>query len=323
MHDDIPTILRDAAADPQHTPDFEVLAARGRRRRLAARSATTLVAVVTLVSGGVLLWPGAQPLGGPVIGDGPTTETSTTPSADASPEPPTPGDLRAEFDPAFAGLPTPDGDGSVIDTISRVKGLGAFVSPREPLPLHPPYAAQKAPEDATLTVVIRSGATNEVLDEIVVDELSGGRFDGPSTGPTGTRYVLEATLRVGDRTVDSWIDVAVVTNMTVNVDIALTSTPRVDQRVTYVLVNRGRAGVVHGGGYQLDRLVDGSWVEIQSPLSTAEGNPLAPAALSDPMSTSDPLPAPGRYRLTTAVSAGPTGESAEQSRVVVEFSAPG
>ena len=29
MRDDIPTLLRDAAADPSHTPDFDALAARG------------------------------------------------------------------------------------------------------------------------------------------------------------------------------------------------------------------------------------------------------------------------------------------------------
>lgn len=323
MRNDIPTLLRDAAADPRHTPDFETLAVRGRRHQLAIRTTTTLVALVTLVAGGIVLWPGGQPSGSPVIGGPPTTQARPTPD-DAEPvESPTPGELRADYEPAFEGLPAPSGNGSVIDTISRVDGLGAFVPPREPLPLDPPYAAQKAPEDATLTVVVRNGDTNEVVDEIVIDDLSGHRFDGRTTGPAGTRYVLEATLRVDDRTLDSWIDVAVVADMTVDVDIALTSPPRPDQPVTYVLVNRGHAGVVHGGGYQLDRLVDGSWVEIQSPLTTAEGSPLAPAALSDPMSTVDPLPAPGRYRLTTEVSAGPTGESTERHKVIVEFSAPG
>ena len=73
MRDDIPTLLRDAAADPSHTPDFDALAARGRRQHLAARAGTALVAVVALVAGGLMLWPDGQPARGPVIGDQPTT----------------------------------------------------------------------------------------------------------------------------------------------------------------------------------------------------------------------------------------------------------
>lgn len=73
MRDDIPTLLRDAAADPSHTPDFDELAARGRRQHLAARAGTAAVAVVALVAGGLVLWPDGQPARGPVIGDQPTT----------------------------------------------------------------------------------------------------------------------------------------------------------------------------------------------------------------------------------------------------------
>ena len=73
MRDDIPTLLRDAAADPSHTPDFDALAARGRRQHLAARAGTALVALVALVAGGIVLWPDGQPTRGPVIGDQPTT----------------------------------------------------------------------------------------------------------------------------------------------------------------------------------------------------------------------------------------------------------
>jgi len=73
MRDDIPTLLRDAAADPSHTPDFNALAGRGRRQHLAARAGTALVAVVALVAGGIVLWPNVQTTRGPVIGDEPTT----------------------------------------------------------------------------------------------------------------------------------------------------------------------------------------------------------------------------------------------------------
>lgn len=73
MRDDIPTLLRDAAADPSHTPDFDALAARGRRQHLLARAGTALVAVVALVAGGIVLWPDGQPTRGPVIGDQPST----------------------------------------------------------------------------------------------------------------------------------------------------------------------------------------------------------------------------------------------------------
>lgn len=72
MRDDIPTLLRDAAADPSRTPDFDELAARGRRQHLAARASTALVAVVALLAGGIVLWPDGQPARAPVIGEQPT-----------------------------------------------------------------------------------------------------------------------------------------------------------------------------------------------------------------------------------------------------------
>ena len=77
MRDDIATLLRDAAADPSHTPDFDALAARGRRQHLTARAGTALVAVVALVAGGLVLWPDGQPTNGPVIGDGPPTRAES------------------------------------------------------------------------------------------------------------------------------------------------------------------------------------------------------------------------------------------------------
>lgn len=80
MRDDIPVLLRDAAVDPSHTPDFEALAARGRRQHMATRAGTALVAVVAMVAGGLVLWPDGQPARGPVIGD------SESPSGSSCPE---------------------------------------------------------------------------------------------------------------------------------------------------------------------------------------------------------------------------------------------
>lgn len=73
MRDDIPTLLREAAADPSHTPDFDAMAAHGRRQHLVGRVGTALVALVALVAGGLVLWPDGQPAGGPVIGEQPTS----------------------------------------------------------------------------------------------------------------------------------------------------------------------------------------------------------------------------------------------------------
>lgn len=82
MRDDIPTLLRDAAADPTHTPDFDALATRGRRQHLAGRVATAAVAVVALVAGGVVLWPAARPADRmPAIDDAPTGSEQASPAA--------------------------------------------------------------------------------------------------------------------------------------------------------------------------------------------------------------------------------------------------
>ena len=79
MRDDIPTILREAAAEPKHQPDFNRLAARGRRQHLILRAATVAVAAVVLVVGGVMLWPESPSSNMPVIGDGPPADGPTAP----------------------------------------------------------------------------------------------------------------------------------------------------------------------------------------------------------------------------------------------------
>lgn len=77
MRDDIPTLLRDAAADPRRTPDFDGLAARGRRQQLAGRAATVVMTVVALVVAGAVVWPGTNAVERmPPIGDQPTGPTS-------------------------------------------------------------------------------------------------------------------------------------------------------------------------------------------------------------------------------------------------------
>lgn len=82
MGEDIPALLRDAAADPSHTPDFGALAAHGRRQHLAGRVATAAVAVVALVAGGVVLWPAAEPADRmPPIDDAPTGSEQASPAA--------------------------------------------------------------------------------------------------------------------------------------------------------------------------------------------------------------------------------------------------
>lgn len=445
----------DAAADPTHTPDFDALAARGRRQHLAARAATTAVAAVALVAGGVALWPGGQPAGGPVVGDQPTTASSgdatptetslppgwhelrvggavlgvpgdwavetvttkahvcsneaegptafvlhageeggrclavaqraltvqvaplsTIPSTFLAPEdgrtwrdvttadgiagqrlarnehgtlvayrfpsldlwlqfgsgdvlgdepapilatiapsaptggaaPPTPEELRAPYEPAFTGLPAPRGDGPLVATDSRVEGLGAFLAPGQPLPLDQPNAVQDAPVDATFTVLVRDADTGTVVAEVAPDTPAGASFEGPTTGPVGTRYVLEATLRVGDRTT-SWTDVAVVTDPTVRVEMAFVAAPQPGAPVEFVLVNRGTAGVVHGLGHRLDELVDGTWVEVEDPAVKAIGLLLPLATVSEVLETG-PLPGPGHYRLTTQVSFDEPGHDA-------------
>lgn len=462
MPDPISTLLRDAAAGPTHTPDFDALATRGRRQHLAARAATAAVAAVVLVTGGLVLWPGGQPAGGPVIGDHPTTtpdhpttassdeatttgtslpagwrelrvggavlgvpghwavETFTTkahvcpnhaerptafvlhaggeggrcfavaqsalavqvaplstvpstflapeggrtwrdvttgdgiagerlvrdengtivayrfPSLDLwlqfgsgdvlgdEPDPilatiapsastdgaglPTYEELRAPYEPAFTGLPTPEGDGPLVATDSRVEGLGAFVAPGQPLPLDQPNAVQGAPMDATFSVVVRDADTGTVVADVTPDTPAGAGFDGPTTGPVGTRYVLEATLRVGDQRT-SWTDVAVVTDLAVRVELAFVAAPQPWAPVEFVLINRGTAGVVHGLGYRLQELVDGRWVEVEAPPVPAIGLILPLATISEPLETG-PLPGPGRYRVTTEVSFDEAGHDA-------------
>jgi hypothetical protein len=75
MDHDIRTRLRDAAAAPTHTPDFDTLADRARRRHLVTRAATAMVATVGVIVAGVLVWPSA-PASSPYIGDDPSTPTS-------------------------------------------------------------------------------------------------------------------------------------------------------------------------------------------------------------------------------------------------------
>ena len=75
MADDITTLLRDAAADPKHTPNFDGLAVRGRRQHLTARAGTVLAVALALVGGSIVVWPGLLPSRMPVIGESPTTPT--------------------------------------------------------------------------------------------------------------------------------------------------------------------------------------------------------------------------------------------------------
>lgn len=234
---------------------------------------------------------------------------------------PTPAELQQPYEPLFAGLPAPKGDGVLVATDSRIDGLGAFVAPGQPLPLDQPNAVQDAPADATFTVVLRDADTGEMVAEVTPDTPPGASFHGPTTGPISTRYVIEATLRDGDQTT-SWTDAAVVTDLTVNVDIALTGVAEPGGRVEFVLVNRGTAGVGHGVGYQLDQLVDGSWVQVQDPPVKAMGRILEPASLSEPLTTG-PLPGSGHYRLITETLHHPADEDgpAERHTVSLEFTA--
>ena len=234
---------------------------------------------------------------------------------------PTPAELQAPYEPTFDGLPTPRGAGVLVATDSRIDGLGAFVPAGQPLPLDQPNAVQDAPAGADFTVVVRDADTGDVVAEVTPDTPAGAGFDGPTSGPVGTRYIVEATLRDGGQTT-SWTDAAVVTDLTVNVDLALTGVARPGAPVKFVLVDRGPAGVVHGVGYQLDRLVDGNWVPVENPAVKAIGLVLGPASLSDPLTTSS-LPGPGRYRLTTEVTLDHGARDAQPTShsVSLEFAA--
>ena len=235
---------------------------------------------------------------------------------------PTPAELQAPYEPLFDGLATPQGDGVLVATESRIDGLGAFVAAGQPLPLDQPNAVEDAPAGATFTVMVRDADTGDVVAEVTPDTPAGAGFDGPTTGPVGTRYVVEATLSDGDQTV-SWTDAAVVTDLAARVDLALTDVARPGTPVEFVLVNRGPAGVVHGVGYQLDRFVDGSWVQVENPPVNAIGLILGPASLSEPLATSS-LPGPGRYRLTTQGTYDQAGDGGppESEAVSLEFTAP-
>lgn len=83
MPDTIEQRIRDAAARPSNVPDFDALAARGRRQRHAARIGASL-AVVALVAIGIGTWTSAAPSTIPVIGESPS-QAPTTPVADQAP----------------------------------------------------------------------------------------------------------------------------------------------------------------------------------------------------------------------------------------------
>lgn len=86
MHDDLVDLVQGAAAEPRQKPDFDALAARGRRQHLVGRAATVVVAVTALVVGGVVLWPDIASDRMPVIGNPPGTpsgqEDASTGSTD-------------------------------------------------------------------------------------------------------------------------------------------------------------------------------------------------------------------------------------------------
>lgn len=73
MRDDLVDLVRESAAEPLDTPDFEAMAVRGRRRHVVGRTATVLAGLIALVAAGVVVWPDTGPAGGPVIGEQPTT----------------------------------------------------------------------------------------------------------------------------------------------------------------------------------------------------------------------------------------------------------
>lgn len=102
MRDDLVDLVRDAAAEPLETPDFDAMAARGRRQNEVARAGTALVAAVALVVGGLVLWPEAQPTRAPLIGD-----QRTTPSEPARPQGGAPFDPAARMRPELIEV-TPD-----------------------------------------------------------------------------------------------------------------------------------------------------------------------------------------------------------------------
>lgn len=71
MAEDLAVLVRQAAEDPQHLPDFEALVSAGRRRRVMART-TTLAAVVAVVAlAGAVLSATVIPSSLPVIGEDP------------------------------------------------------------------------------------------------------------------------------------------------------------------------------------------------------------------------------------------------------------
>ena len=78
MRDDIPMLLREAAAEPTRQPDLDRLAARGRRQHVTRRAVATSVAAIALVTGGVMLWPDTGPSSMPVIGGGPSPTSAST-----------------------------------------------------------------------------------------------------------------------------------------------------------------------------------------------------------------------------------------------------
>lgn len=75
MADDLTTLLHDAAADPKDTPDFDALAARGRRQHRLARAGAALAVAVAMVAGSIVVWPGLLGSGMPVIGERPAGPT--------------------------------------------------------------------------------------------------------------------------------------------------------------------------------------------------------------------------------------------------------
>ena len=153
MRDDIPTVLREAAAEPKHQPDFDRLAARGRRQHLARRAATVTVAAVVLVAGGVMLWPDSSSSNMPVIGDGPPAGGPAAPGDDA---------------PASLASPRPVPDDP--DPSARAGAAGRHVDCDGPVAQGGWAADFGAP----------SGAADpeSALDEFLAD----GPFDLPTSG---------------------------------------------------------------------------------------------------------------------------------------------
>lgn len=80
MGEDLVVLIRRAAEDPEHVPDFVGLAMAGRRRRRLVRAAVASVAVMTVAVAGLVTTAVWRPSGLPVIGDPPESSAPVGPA---------------------------------------------------------------------------------------------------------------------------------------------------------------------------------------------------------------------------------------------------